>query len=135
MRRTLVALLVLLLLIAGCGAGCEIMNRTTYIEGSRVGYIVKFAERGLLWKSYQGEVNMGGVLNGTMGGATLSTWNFSIDNQRRHNENVDSLVAVINRFLSEGKPVKITYTAPFYTWPWRSSNRYLVQSVDVVAGK
>jgi hypothetical protein len=133
--KIVVALLVVLILIAGCAGGCEMLNRTTYIKGSRVGYIVKFAERGLFWKSYQGEVNMGGVLNGSMGGVAPSVWNFSLDNQQRHGENLDSLVTAINAFLGQGKPVKITYCAPFFSWPWRSSSRYMVQSVEAIPSK
>ncbi|MBN2037948.1 MAG: hypothetical protein JW768_14500, partial [Chitinispirillaceae bacterium] len=82
MRKTLLVLLVVTLLIAGC-AGCgEMLNRITYIDGSRVGYIVKFAERGLFSKTWQGEVNMGGVLNNGVGGGSPNTWYFSLDNQR-----------------------------------------------------
>ena len=132
MRKILIALLVVILLIAGC-AGCgETLNRVTYIEGSRVGYIVKFAERGLFSKTYQGEVNMGGVLSSGMGGASPNTWYFSLDNQRRRGENLDSIAIAINTFLSNGHPVKISYYAPFFSWPWRSNNRYLVQKVEVV---
>jgi hypothetical protein len=135
MRKILLALLIVIILIAGCTGGCEMLNRTTYIEGTRVGYIVRFTQRGLFFKSYQGEVNMGGVMNSAMGGATPNTWNFSLDNQRRHNEDLDTLVAAINVFLGQGKPVKITYCAPFFSWPWRSSNRYLVQKVEAIPEK
>jgi hypothetical protein len=48
---------------------------------------------------------------------------------------VDSLVAVINVFLGEAKPVKISYYAPFFSWPWRSSNRYLVQKVAAISAE
>jgi hypothetical protein len=133
MRKILIALLVVILMIAGCAGGCEALNRITYIEGGRVGYIIKFAERGLFSKTYQGEVNMGGVLNSGMGSAAPNTWYFSLDNQRRRGEDLDSIAAVINIFLSNGHPVKISYYAPFFTWPWRSSNRYLVQKVDAIS--
>lgn len=132
MKKILIALIVLIVLIGGCAGGCELMNRTEYIQGSRVGYIVKFSQRGLFWKVYQGEVNMGGVLNSSMGGTTPNTWNFSLDNQRRRGENVDSLAGVINAFLGAGKAVKITYYAPFFSWPWRSSNRFMLQKVETV---
>lgn len=132
MRKILIALLVVILMIAGC-AGCgEALNRVTYIEGSRVGYIVKFAELGLFSKTYQGEVNMGGVRSTSIGGMSPNTWYFSLDNQRRRGENLDSIAAAINTFLSNGHAVKISYYAPFFAWPWRSSNRYLVQKVDAI---
>jgi hypothetical protein len=132
MPKIIIALLITLCFIAGVAAGCEELNRIEYIQGSRVGYIVKFAKRGLFWKSYQGEVNMGGVQNTGIGGASPSVWNFSLDNQRRRGENIDSLVKVINVFLSTGQAVIFTYYAPFYSWPWRSNGRYLVQSVRAI---
>jgi len=135
MMKIIIAVLIVLIMIAGCAGGCEMLNRTEYIKGSRVGFIVKFSQRGLFWKSYQGEVAMGGVLNSAMGGATPNTWNFSLDNQQRRGENVDSLVTVINAFLGEAKPVKISYYAPFFSWPWRSSSRFLVQKVESIPEK
>jgi hypothetical protein len=135
MKKILMTLFVLIILIAGC-AGCgEALNHTTYIEGSRVGYIVKFAERGLFSKTYQGEVNMGGILSAALGGGAPNTWNFSLDNQRRRGENLDSIAVMINVFLSTGQPVKISYYAPFFSWPWRSNNRYLVQKVEAIPRK
>ena len=135
MKKLVIAIVIVLVIIAGCTGGCELLNRTEYIKGSRVGYIVKFSQRGLFWKSYQGEVTMGGVLNSAMGGATPNTWTFSLDNQARRGENVDSLVTMINTFLGEAKPVKISYYAPFFSWPWRSSCRFLLQKVESIPDK
>jgi hypothetical protein len=133
MRKFIIAVGAVVIIVAGC-AGCgEALNCITFIEGSRVGYVVKFAERGLFSKTYQGEVSMGSVLNGGMGGASPNTWYFSLDNQRRRGEDLESIVAAVNLFLSNGLPVKISYYAPFFTWPWRSSNRYLVQRVEAVS--
>jgi hypothetical protein len=75
---------------------------------------------------------MGGILNSGMGGAAPNTWHFSLDNQRRRGENLDSIAAVVNAFLSTGQSVKISYYAPFFSWPWRSNNRYLAQKVEAI---
>jgi len=99
MKKILITLIVLIVLVAGCAGGCEMLNRTEYIKGSRIGYITKFSQRGLFWKCYQGEVNMGGARDGAMGSSVANLWNFSLDNQRRRGENIDSLAGVINRFL------------------------------------
>lgn len=127
-------IVVVMVLIAGCTGGCELLNRTDYIHGSRVGFIFKFGQRGLFWKTYQGEVNMGGIQS-SAGSAIANVWFFSLDNQKRRGENIDALVDKINGYLGAGQAVKITYYAPFFSWPWRSSCRYLVQDVEPISGK
>ena len=135
MPKIYIVIVVFIIIIAGFAAGCEKLNRIEYIQGSRVGYIIKFVKRGLFWKVYQGEVNMGGVQNNALGGGAPNIWDFSLDNQRRRGENIDSLARTIFSSLSAGQPVIITYHAPFFTWPWRSSGRYLVQKVEPVSIK
>jgi hypothetical protein len=128
------AIVAVFVLIAGCAGGCEMLNRTVYIKGSRVGFIFKFAQCGLFWKTYQGEVNMGGTQS-SLGSSAPNIWYFSLDNQRRRGENIDSLAKAINGYLGAGQAVKITYYAPFFSWPWRSYGRYLVQNVEPISGK
>ena len=112
------------------GGGCQgIGNNIKYSQGQRVGVINKVSEKGLFWKTKEGQLSLEGrTSTGEQTGAGI--WNFSLDNQARHGENTDSLYALIEQYMEEGKRVKITYTQPLTTWPWRAETTYLVQSVE-----
>jgi len=60
---------ILALLLTACGRG--------YSEGERSGVIFKFSSKGLIWKSWEGEMNLGG-----MRGAVTNTWKFTLKDDR-----------------------------------------------------
>ena len=110
-------------------AGCQAVgNSVEYSDGQRVGVINKISNKGLFWKTYEGEMALEGLVGGNNVAANL--WDFSIDNQSRRGENVDSLYSKIKKYQEEGTKVKITYKEPFATWPWRSETDYLIQTVE-----
>lgn len=76
-------------------------------EGRRVGVITKFSHKGLFIKSYEGELNMGGVRNETdseMRTITVAnTWKFSCSDPRIASQ-IEALI---------GKEVIIKYRQSF----------------------
>lgn len=75
-----------------------------YSDGERIGFIPKFSERGLMYKSYEGELNL------TQTGAnTSSTFAFSVDND----VNDTALINKIHTALLKGYKVKIHYKETF----------------------
>src|SRR5262245_59606988 len=66
----------LLALCLLCG-GCPWWSDTTYSEGERVGVIVKFSHKGVIWKSWEGEMHLGGARAGG-DGAVPNLWHFSL---------------------------------------------------------
>ena len=111
------------------GVGQGIGNNIEYSQGQRVGVINKISERGLIWKTKEGQLSLEGITStGQPTGAGI--WNFSLDRQARHGENTGSIYSLIGQHMEDGKRVKITYIEQFSTWPWRASTTYLVQSVE-----
>lgn len=49
-----------------------------YSEGERTGVITKFTNKGLLFKTWEGQMNLGGVVSNGDGGVTANVWNFSV---------------------------------------------------------
>lgn len=79
-----------LLTCFACGRG--------YSEGSRTGTLYKISHKGMVWKSWEGELNLGG-LRPSDHGAIANTWNFTV---------VDPHVAASAEKL-EGKLVRVQY--------------------------
>lgn len=61
-----------------------VSNKLSTSDGKRVGVVTKFSYKGLVYKSYEGELNMGGVRNKTDSEGNRSVvanvWEFSCSN-------------------------------------------------------
>ncbi len=75
--------------------GCQVAgNNIEYSEGQRVGVVNKISEKGLIWKTKEGQLSLEGrTSTGSYTGAGV--WDFSIDRLAKHGENVDDLYAQI----------------------------------------
>lgn len=86
--------------MAGCAVGCG----EGYSDGTRTGTITKFSRKGIVWKSYEGEMNLGGMRSTTDGNGAPSVvpnvWQFHA---------ADALAAKVEEAQRSGKPVSIHY--------------------------
>ena len=112
--------LVFLLIIAGA-VGYFICNYT-YSEGNRAGILYKFSSKGYVFKTYEGELNMGGI--NPMPGNTIANniWNFSVK---------DKVVAEKLMQL-EGKTIRLHYKEQVRNLPWQGDTKYFVDDVKEV---
>lgn len=97
-----------------------IINTTfTYSEGNRAGKLIKFSHKGYVFKTYEGELNLGGV--STINGGILvnNMWYFSVADQAV----ADSLS------ILEGRDVSLHYKEKLSTLPWRGDTKYIVTKV------
>lgn len=115
--------------------GCQTLgNGFEYSKGSRTGMINKLSEKGLIWKTYEGQMALEGMVSGE-GYTGANVWDFSLDRQARHGEDTKDIVNKINGYLETGTKVKVDYIEPFMTWPWRSGTNYLIQKVEPIKFK
>ena len=126
MKKYLVIMGVLLLV------GCS----SNYSKGYRVGVVRKFSYKGLFIKSWEGELLLGGVVPSLWDDATLinEIFEFSIDPDRWHDENIDEVVKQVNDAVDSGKRVKLFYnenTIPKI----RTETDYMIYKVEVVDNK
>jgi len=125
------------ILLAGAliyGGYQGIGNNIEYSKGERVGVVNKISEKGLIWKTKEGQLSLEGrTSTGDYTGAGV--WDFSIDRLAKHGEKVDELYSQIGQYMEDGQRVKITYKQPFATWPWRADTTYLVQSIEQLEKK
>jgi len=119
------------LLIGGCGAVC---NNWEVSKGERTGMVNKVSRKGYFWKTYEGQMALEGI-SSSGGSVGANTWDFSIDNNRAHGENIDDLSNKLSQYMDSGTKVKIQYIEMADTWPWRSGTGYLIQGIEPVAVK
>ncbi|MDP1719043.1 MAG: hypothetical protein Q8L24_01305 [bacterium] len=115
----------LIALLAVPLAGAWIAALTTgavpgYSDGDRVGYVTKVSNKGLIWKTWEGQMQVG---QGAQV-ATQQLFEFSVVD--------DKVRANLEAALSSGKKVKIHYSQ-WLTLPYRmGDSNYVVTSVEVL---
>ena len=86
----------------------------TYSEGYRAGELVKFSHRGLVFKTWEGEISQG------VSEAQIFT--FSVEDKEKE---------VIQKLQDlQGREVKLTYKERFATFPWLGDSKYFVTKVE-----
>src|SRR5688572_4477628 len=95
----------------------------SYSEGSRAGTIVKLSKRGVLIKTYEGQLNLGGF-SGETGSPASSLWDFSVDGGK------DEVIKQLEDASLNGKRVKLYYKEKFFNLSWRGDTKYFVYKVE-----
>lgn len=113
MKKALL-ILPLTLVLFGCG---------NYSNGNRAGSINKFSQKGLICKTWEGELALGGYVNGE-NGTVANVWNFSVEDQ--------TIVDQLNAAQEAGKRVRLTYRQELIASPCRSDTVYFVTKVEVL---
>ncbi len=111
-RRILWFLLFLGLLV---GVGYYVYSQMTYSDGRKSGQLVKISHRGVIFKTYEGTLNLSP--NGMM-----TPWDFSADNLE------------VSRKLEnfEGKQVTLHYKQRYQVFFWQGDTDYIVDEVEAV---
>ncbi len=105
-------------------------NNIQYSKGQRVGVVNKISEKGLFWKTKEGQLSLEGrTSTGDYTGAGV--WNFSMPFESQKRRIYDE----IEKYMEKGQRVKITYEQPLATWPWRADTTYLVRDVEALKNK
>jgi len=112
MKRFLIKLLVALIaILAGYFA---FIYFATYSEGIRAGELVKFSHKGMLIKTWEGEISQG-VSEGQM-------FMFSVESSKKE---------VINDLQRlQGKYVKLHYFERYKTFFWLGDTKYFITKVE-----
>ena len=88
----------------------------TYSEGNRAGVVIKFSKKGFIFKTHEGELNMGGVNNLVNTAQVNQIWEFSVLDKSI----ADSLMKM------EGKRVSLHYQERIKNLPWQGDTKYFV---------
>jgi len=94
----------------------------TYSEGTRSGVLTKISKRGFVFKTFEGELNVGGLNQGDGTIMPLSIFYFSVKN-----EDVYNLLQE-----SQGKKVVLHYKEVIHSFFWQGETNYRVYKATTV---
>ena len=101
------------------GAGYMFWANYTYSSGTRTGYLIKISKKGYLFKTYEGQLNLGGFQNSDQGSIVGNTWDFSLKKDELF-QNMQDL---------EGKQVQLFYKEINKAMPWQGDTNYYVYKI------
>ena len=117
-------LLILLLIISLICASYVLICGITYSTGTRTGVVIKISKKGYVFKTYEGDLNLGGFSQGDGTLLIKNLWNFSIQ------KNDTAIYNAITR--SEGKQVRLYYNEVIKNLFWQSETPYFIYKVEQV---
>lgn len=113
----------------GIGIGLIVILLLVYFlfgsnsKGTRAGTIVKLSEKGVLFKTTEGQLNLGG-LSYDSGSPASSLWDFSVDSGEKE------VIKNLEEANLNGHRVMLYYREKFYKLPWRGETKYFVYKVE-----
>jgi hypothetical protein len=98
---------------------------TNYSDGDRAGTIIKLSRKGYLFKTYEGELNLGMVyVEGSETSVNKTIWEFSVKNDQQ-------LIDSIQYAMLNAKRAKLHYQEKYYVFPWVGESKYVVDKIEI----
>lgn len=96
-----------------------------YSEGKRGGFIIRLSKKGYVFKTYEGELKMGGLYEGE-GTLNATQWDFSVS------ANNKDAINNLQKAIDTGHRVSLTYEEKFFIFPWNGDTKFFVTKVEVL---
>jgi hypothetical protein len=119
LKRTAIILLLLAIAVF------VLLNFANYSSGFRAGVPTKISKKGIILKTYEGTLNIGGLTNSAEG-AIPTTWDFTI------RKSADSVVTKLDKAILDGDRVKLVYEEKYVKFFWLGDTKYFVYDVEVL---
>ena len=113
MLRKIILIFIITILLAFSGY-FTFLYYATYSEGVRSGELIKISKKGMLFKTYEGELSQG------ISGAKIFTFSV-LDKESKVIEAMKTM---------QGQYVKVTYVERYKTFPWWGDTKYFVTEVE-----
>lgn len=94
-----------------------------YSDGERAGTITKFSQKGLIWKTWEGEMVLGGVMGST--NVSANTWQFSVPKDR-----LDEIEA-IRKAQVNGDRITLGYIQWVKMAKWKGDTNYMILHTEI----
>jgi hypothetical protein len=105
--------------------GIVLYNTVNYSDGSRAGTIVKLSKKGVLFKTWEGQLNSTMFISGDAAAAAAQNniWDFTVVAN-------DSLIREMELCMKKGTRVLLKYNEKYTKLPWRGDTKYIVVGIE-----
>lgn len=103
-----------------------IMYSANYSKGHRAGTIAKLSRKGTIFKTYEGQLNLGGKAGTGEGDVNTGLWDFSVE------KGDTSIIRQLEQAQLNGYRVRLHYVEKYFQFAWRGDTKYFVDDVETV---
>jgi len=123
-RKTL-RIIIFTLLIVG-GAMFAFYYWGVYDEGVRAGTVLRISKKGMVFKTYEGQLNLDtfGALRGAS--PIMEAFDFSVEGAE------EGVLKDLEDVALTGERVNLHYIKRYLTFPWRGDTKYFIVKVERV---
>jgi hypothetical protein len=95
-----------------------------YDEGVRAGNVLRISKKGIVFKTYEGQLSIQsfGALKNV--NPLAETFDFSVEKDR------DSIISALEEVALTGERVNLRYIKRYISYPWRGKTRYFIRGVE-----
>ena len=93
----------------------------TFSEGTRAGELIKISKKGVVFKTFEGQLNLGGFQSDNAG-IVGNIWEFSTTK--------GDIYARLQEL--EGKKIKLHYKQRYKPMPWQGKTDYFIHKVELI---
>jgi hypothetical protein len=108
-----IVLIILLFVVLFTAGYVLFVKYVPYSEGVRTGELIKFSNKGYVFKTYEGEISQG--ISGAM------IFKFSVSEDKK------DVIKMLND--NQGKYIKVNYEERYTTFPWWGDTNYYITEV------
>jgi hypothetical protein len=104
----------------------SVMYWGVYDEGVRAGNVLRISKKGMLFKTYEGQLNL--QTFGALKGASpiMEAFDFSVES------NEEQVLKDLEAVALSGERVNLHYVKRYTTFPWRGDTKYFITKVERV---
>lgn len=114
------------ILVVGSILFITFVRYSSYSNGYRAGDIIKFSRKGYVFKTFEGQMNLGGFTDSDQGEVTPTIWAFSV---YRSNKEVKGQLV---KAMEDGKRVRLYYNERYTRLFWYGDTAYFIDKVEVI---
>ncbi len=115
-------IIITLVIIAVCLAAFYFICGMIYSEGTRSGVLTKVSKKGYIFKTYEGELNVGGLDQGDGTIMPMTVFKFSIEDEKTYKK-LDEL---------QGRKVILHYNQVIKNFVWQGETDYFVDDAKAM---
>jgi hypothetical protein len=121
MKKFAIVLAIVLIVILAVGT---LLYFGVYDEGIRAGNVVRVSKKGVVFKTYEGQLNLqsfGALKNAS---PFAETFDFSVE------KNKPEVVRELEAVALSGERVNLHYVKRYMKFPWRGETKYFITGVE-----
>jgi len=122
MKKILLITLFILLVVGA--AVFSFLYWGVYDEGVRAGTVLRISKKGVIFKTYEGQLNMETFGAMKKDAPFIETFEFSVEKKDQ------TVISELEAVALSGERVNLRYIKRYVAFPWRGNTNYFVQGVE-----